>query len=564
MTAFSLIQTTNYEPLGLKWVTLITVLAITCIATRFISGAQSRPLAQNGRESRRPKTAPYWIPWLGHGISFLWNHLTFLESLRDSTRESIFGVYLRGETYQAVVSPSMMKAILSSKSTSSSPLQNQALTNVFGDPNSARNARSVQHHPSNPDISVTINREPFISEASKAMTQTLQRNVPNFVSFSRSPVDQSQWERDADVSAPEEGQSICEASLFALTRAFVGQNLSSFLMGEAFVENFPLFLTDLWTLDKNLVPLFIGLRRWIPTTPGISAAFPARDRLLNTMSVFYRAFNAWDDGIDPGVELRDLDDISDLVKERMRTFRKLDLSPTASAVGHLSLYWDVVEYSSKMTFWTIAHIFADSALLREIREEISTTVKASRRTRQETGFPFDEPPRLELDMEDMLQHCPLLKACYYESIRLHSAGISLRKLETDMTLTESTDEAVQPRTYKLSKGEIAMIPHGLVNCDSQRVSNPDQFDPLRFIVTDESSGAKRASSAGLEPFSDGLYGPKNNPFTERAVLASAASIISMWNITSANGLELRVPNNRTTWGTFQPATDVKVKIKLRV
>lgn len=486
------------------------------------------------------------------------------EIYRDSLAESVFGVYLRGETHDTVVSPSMMKTILSSPDASSGPLLDQALQNVFGDRSLIRNLRLARHQEVSDDVSGIMSREPFISDVSTAIIKLLQRNVPNLVSFSRSPVDQFQWERDGHVSTSEENQSTSEARLFELIRGFVGHNLSTLLMGEAFVENFPLFLTDLWTLDKNFVPLFLGLRRWVPTTPNISAGFPARDRLLHIMSVFYRAFTAWDDGIDPGIELRELEDVSDLVKERMRTFRKLELSPSASAAGHLSLFWDVIEYTSKITFWTITHIFADSELLKEIRKEISTCVRSSRPSRQETGFPFEEPPRLDMDLEKVLHSCPLLKACYYESIRLHSAGISFRKLESDMTLTESAEDATQPRTYKLRKGEKVIMPHGVYHNDPQRFSNPDQYDPLRFIVTDPVSGTKQASAASLAPFADGLYGSKNNSLTERAILAFTASIVSMWDITSADESGLVVPKNWTTWGTFQPAKDIKVKMNLRV
>lgn len=511
------------------------------------------------------------IIWVLLGHSGLYQH-PYHEPLerytneisRDSLGESVFGVYLRGETHDTVVSPSMMKSILSSPDASSAPLLDQALQNVFGDRSLIRNLRLARNQELSDDVSGIMSREPFITDVSRSIITMLQRNVPNLVTFSRSPVDQFQWERDGRVSTSEENQSTCEARLFELIRSFVGQNLSSFLMGEAFVENFPLFLTDLWTLDKNFVPLFLGLRRWVPTTPNISAGFPARDRLLHIMSVFYRAFSAWDDGIDPGIELRELDDVSELVKERMKTFRKLELSPSASAAGHLSLYWDVIEYTSKITFWTITHIFADSELLKEIRKDISKYVKSSRRSRQETGFPFEELPRLDMDLDKVLDSCPLLKACYYESVRLHSAGISFRKLEADMTLTESAEDAAQPRTYKLRKGENVIMPHGVYHNDPQRFSNPDQYDPLRFIVTDPVSGAKQASAANLAPFADGLYGSKNNALTERAILAFTAGIVSMWDITSVDESGLVVPKNWTTWGTFQPAKDVKVKIKLRV
>lgn len=476
--------------------------------------------------------------------------------------EPVFGVYLRGTIHNTVVSPSMMKTVMSSDASNTAVLD-QALQNVFGDRSLVRNLHLNRNQEISDDVSEIMKKESFVSDVSSAITKLLQRNTSGLVSFSRSPVDMAPWERESYVSVPEENQSVCEANLFALVRNFVGHNLTTLMMGEAFLENFPRFLEDLWTLDRNFVSLFIGAPRWVPT-PGVSAGHAARGRLLHIMSIFYRAFIAWDDGIDPGIELRELDDISELVKQRMRTFRKLELSPGASAAGHLSLYWDVIEHTTKITFWTILHIFADSALLKEIRNEIAPYVKSTRPSRQETGFPFDEPPKLSLDLEKVLQACPLLKACYYETIRLHSAGISFRKLESDLTLTESTEDATEPRTYKIRKGEKVIMPHGVYHNDPQRFSNPDQYDPLRFIVTDAASGTKKANAGTLGPFADGLYGSKNNTFTERAILGLTASIVSMWDITSTDEKDLAVPRHRTTWGAFPPAKDVKVKMKLMV
>lgn len=476
--------------------------------------------------------------------------------------EPVFGVYLRGQTHDTVVSPSMMKKVMSSDA-SSAPVLDQALQNVFGDRSLVRNLRLNRNQDIRDDVPEIMKREAFVSDISDGITKLVQRHIPNLVSFSRSLVDMAPWERESHVTVSEENQSVCEANLFALVRNFVGHNLTTLLMGEVFLENFPTFLKDLWTLDRNFVALFIGAPRWIPT-PGVSAGHAARGRLLHITAIFYRAFSAWDDGIDPGIELRELDDVSELVQQRMRTFRKLELSPGASAAGHLSLYWDVIEHTTKITFWTVLHIFSDTALLKEIRSEIAPYVKSTRPSREQTGFPFDEPPSLSLDLENMLKSCALLKACYYETTRLHSAGISFRKLESDLRLSESAQDAAEPRTYKIRKGEKVIMPHGVYHNDPQRFSNPDQYDPLRFIVTDAASGAKRASAESINPFADGLYGSKHNSLSERVILAFTVAIVSMWDITSPGEKDLAVPRHRTTWGAFPPAKDVRVKLKLTV
>ncbi|KAJ5919419.1 hypothetical protein N7466_010362 [Penicillium verhagenii] len=547
---------------SLDWSMCLAVLIFTCIATRVITGLQSSQRKSDPTEVRPTRLAPYWFPWFGHGPSFLWDHVGLIESIRDSFGEPVFGVYLQGETHDTVVSPSMIKTVLSQKESGMMVLD-QALRNVFGDQSLVRSLRSNRNEEISDDVSAIINQGQFISATSAAITRLLQRNVPNLVTFSRSLVDQVAWERDSSVTLLEQDATICEVDLFALVRDFVGHNITTHLLGEAFVESFPGVLQQFWTLDANFVSLFAGFKRWAPS-PGVSSGHAARDRLLHIMSVFSRAFAAWDDGIDPGIELRDLDDVSDLFKQRMRTFKKLGLSPRASAAGTLSLHWDLMEYIVKMTFWNLVHIFADEELLKDIQKEMAPAVNSTRPSRQETGFPFDEPPKLDLDIEKMLQTCHLLKACHYETIRLHSAGISLRRLDSDLTLTESAGEALEPRTYKICKGVKVLMPHGVYQNDPTRFSNPDQYDPLRYIVTNHTSGKKEANLDILGPFADGLYASKNNAFTERAILAFTASIVSMWVISSADGKGLIVPAHIKTWGAFLPAKDVKVHIKARV
>ncbi|CAI7620532.1 unnamed protein product [Penicillium glandicola] len=561
---WSLLQTVRDKYFGIKWSTVFAVVVFVCITTRIISGLQSR--RERDSKSQTVRFAPYWFPWIGHGPAFLWNHVTFFIRTRESMNEPVFGIYIRGVKHNVVTSPSMMKTVFSVKAPNN--VLDQALQNVFGDRSLIRNL-DLDRNQGVSDKAVTIlNEDTFVAEASSTITRLVQRNMPNLVSFCRSIVDQQPWERGiSGVEVPDEGdQTVCEANLFALVSNFIGHITTTFLMGETFVENFPNLSEDLGRIDDCFVTLFAGTPRWAPH-PAASAGHAASNRLRHIFSIFHRAFTAWDDGIDPGIELRDLDDVSELVKDRMRTFRKLELSPGASAAGHLSLYYDLIEHTTKITFWTITHLFAEPSLLDQVRKEIASYVVASRPTRQETGFPLDEPPRLSLDIEKVLTSCPLFKACYYETVRLHSAGISFRKLASDMTLSESAEEAAyglaEPHTYNIAKGENIILPHGAYYHDTRYFSNPEQYDPLRFLVTDP-AGKQRADPSILAPFADGLYGSTNNGFTERAILTFTAGIVALWEIEPTRGKFLSVPGHKTSWGAFRPTKELRVKMKLRV
>lgn len=77
-----MIQAARDELTELTWTTCLAVFVFTCVATRVISGLQSRQREQESNGPRISRLAPYWFPWFGHGFSFLWNHVNLFTALR--------------------------------------------------------------------------------------------------------------------------------------------------------------------------------------------------------------------------------------------------------------------------------------------------------------------------------------------------------------------------------------------------------------------------------------------------------------------------------------------------
>lgn len=65
------------------WKTVVVAfLVILCIATRIITGLQSSHGVKDAGETRPVRMAPYWFPWLGHGLSFAWDHASCIKKAR--------------------------------------------------------------------------------------------------------------------------------------------------------------------------------------------------------------------------------------------------------------------------------------------------------------------------------------------------------------------------------------------------------------------------------------------------------------------------------------------------
>lgn len=483
--------------------------------------------------------------------------------------EPAMAIYMAGTKHTVVVSPSMAKSVLSSRSASSTTLINHALKVIFGDRGHLRNLDPANDKNFHHTIPGLFTKEPFISEASASLVRTLERDAPNFVTFCHSVVDQALWERNSDLEVVDfQGKQACEVNFFGLLRNFVGQATTTTLLGQAILEEFPTLLDDVWMLDDRFPTMALGLPRWI-AVPGVPAAYAARDRLLGALAEYHQAFNYWDDGVDPGVKFRDLDDVCEPIKQRIRLSKSMGLSPHSSAAGHLSLLWAMNGNAPNIVFWHILRLLADPTLLEDVRKEIAPYVKASRPTQEETGFPFQESPKISIDAEGLFKSCHLLKASYYETLRLDSANLSFRELTSDVTVRESETDATvagseQPRSYEIKKGAKVAIPHGVIHTDPRYFSNPSQFDPLRFILADPETGEKRAKLHTISPFGLGAFECKGKAFAEREVLSITSAIISLWNIEPVNGKSLTLPSHKMATGVYLPKKDIRMRISSRV
>jgi len=104
---------------------------------------------------------------------------------------------------------------------------------------------------------------------------------------------------------------------------------------------------------------------------------------------------------------------------------------------------------------------------REIRRELSTIIFTAANNEKRSGRQH------HVDMTKLNVHCPTLVSVFRETLRVHNAGISLRKVLKDTFISD---------TYHLRKDAIVLMPTRAIHTDNY-IWGPDasSFNHRRFL-----------------------------------------------------------------------------------
>jgi cytochrome P450 len=152
------------------------------------------------------------------------------------------------------------------------------------------------------------------------------------------------------------------------------------------------------------------------------------------------------------------------------------------------------------------HIYSNQRLLSEVRQELDRHIKV---ISPKSELPIAESDLLDMDEKGIFRSCPLLKASYFETMRLDVQGTTYKSVTADFTVTESPEDAAmagtsKPRTYKLSKGQYICVPHSVHQRDDRYFEDPAVFNPKRFYVIDKEKPHEITVEMGsMNPFGGG-------------------------------------------------------------
>ena len=174
------------------------------------------------------------------------------------------------------------------------------------------------------------------SQITQTTLHAIQQHAPNLLSFAERPIDQNSWEQNANPVL--HNSSLVEISLFELISRVVAHVSLPTVVGTEFLEIHPTTVEDLWDLDGGFKWLRWGFSRlW--GIPSLTRAHIARRRLLAALQSFHKAADAVSNGDEAKHPWREISDLSGLMKERRRIWKRFQTSPGVRAACDLNLLW---------------------------------------------------------------------------------------------------------------------------------------------------------------------------------------------------------------------------------
>lgn len=408
-------------------------------------------------------------------------------------------------------------------------------------------------------------KDDFITEATTKTARAVETQVGSLVTSAPwpSPTEEGKdlepWEKAGDVTFHNDGT--VDANFYSLIVNYMGQIVIDMLWGKALIRNNPNLQKDLWDFDEGVHHLVTSL---LAMSAAGRRAVTARTRLTKAMEEWHTAMAAVQRGDDPGPQYQDLDDVSEVMRVRVKTWVENHASAKLQRTNDVSVLWGVNVNSNKNVFWMLLQIYSRPELLSDIRKEIAGYVKVSPTSEcGSNGF-----SKLQIDVDGLCKNCPLIKASFYETMRMNMSGLGIRQVNQDLVLKESAHDATmfgkkRPQSYRIPAGSTLVLGNGTMQQDPRIFEDPDQFQPQRFIDEEGKDGSVRVNMKNLHTFGGGSYKCKGRYFAEKEVLIFAASILVMWDVGPVDGDALILPKMGLAGASRSPAADIRVRLTRR-
>ena len=127
---------------------------------------------------------------------------------------------------------------------------------------------------------------------------------------------------------------------------------------------------------------------------------------------------------------------------------------------------------------------------------------------------------------------PLLRSCYFETIRMHVVSSSIREVLADtevITKPDAADSNGEARAYMLKKCGVVNMPSSMLHFNPDINPEPEKFIPKRFVPK-EQGGLGQNTASSTRGFGGGASYCPGRVFAERQIVGFLATILSNFDI----------------------------------
>ncbi|KAJ4049234.1 hypothetical protein NW756_006460 [Fusarium oxysporum] len=454
---------------------------------------------------------PYWIPGIGHNISFFTDAEKLLVAARSYFRipAQPFSVLIGGRRTYVILDPhdiaethqktkelhfdayidQFMEYVSVSKKARYILWGTTVSETSLSVPNSLRSWIRA-------DMTQTSSRK-FYSEFLLELDSVMQQESP-FTTGRSSEHDMLKWTSDIIVKAS--------------TKSF---------FGNALFENSPGLVDDFRRFNRQTWKLLYKYPRFLSRT-----AYDSRDSAIDGLERYFK------------MSQDQRRDAAPFVIKAEDEMRKHGISDRDIAAVLFKLYWAINGNPSVLAFWLLARTLYTPNLKEDIKKEVAPA--------------FMNGIHHQPDVE-YLKECPKLNATYYEAMRLHSGSSSFRRVAQDTTIAG----------FQLKAGNDVMMPYRQLHLNKKYWGeNAEGFDIDKFV-----DNPKLHSARTYKPFGGGTTLCPGRLLARQMALVYLAILVTRYDIQVIGGCESQPfpeANDKVpTLGIISPKPGHDVKILVR-
>lgn len=473
---------------------VITLVVITAITTR-LSAWSGRATIQDKSGPQSIITTPYWLPFLGHWLQFAVNDQSWFRHVAKTGQKGTIGLWLLGQKVAVVISVDLIRQAheMSRSRLSDDKFKLRRRRRFFGYRGDAV-----------PELFDVFEKATAEFETRSdhliRMARLLEQNTPNFVTGTKSLVDQEMWERGAAVEASDEYSDICFANLQVLVRDFSSHIILTALLGTAFVQANDDFVANFGKFSREYHRFMTGWPYWI--MPGLGPPAGAREKCLRALEEFVQEVQDADENkAGKSAAYDDLSDVNHTIWTFIQDMKsaqaglKLVISPRNIAGMLLELVWKKIWYSHLITFWILVRLHQKDGVsnLNVCREEAKKVLQVTEP--QRFNSIFSEPPKLKYNddivrmIHEHVDKILILKAAMLEVVRLDTEMEEWYEASDTVVLTEhmvakSSQSSSVIWQYLIKSGETVYLASAALNRDEEIwTAGAGSFLPRRWLTT---------------------------------------------------------------------------------